>query len=151
MRCPVSSVVLAAVLVLGGRGPAFATSSVTATNTAGATNLGLDGEGSASTHIVKVADLSLSTDSSSGFTLSITSGSLTKAGGTPVPFQVALVDHNAGAPSSGAFMVASGSPYLLVTSAAGSLEKDLYIKYTPASLQDPGGYAAVIAVDIVDN
>jgi hypothetical protein len=143
--------ILAAALPLGAPSPVFAAPSVTAQSTAGATNLGLDGQGNASTHIVKVADVSLSTDAANGFTVSITSGSLTKAGGTPVAFQVALVDDNAAAPSAAAFTAASGSSYTFATGAAAAVARDLYIKYTPAPFQDPGAYAASIDIDIVDN
>jgi hypothetical protein len=145
------SVSLAAALLLGTPSLAFATPSVTVQATAGAITLGLDGEGNASTHIVKVADLSVSTDAASGLTVSITSGSLTKPGGTPVAFQVALADDNAAAPSAAAFTTSSGASLLLVTGAASTIARDLYIKYTPAPLQDPGAYAATIEIDVIDN
>jgi hypothetical protein len=150
MRAAAPSMLFAAALLVVPS-QVLAAPSVVAQSTAGATNLGLDGRGSASTHIVKVADLSLSTDAADGFTLSITSGSLTKAGGAPVAFQVALVDDNAAAPSASAFTTASGGSYMFATVAAAVIAKDLYIKYTPAPLQDPGAYAASIDIDIVDN
>jgi len=139
---------LAAALALGAPAPALATSSLTAQPSGGATTLGLDGEGTARMHIVKVAELSLSTDANAGLTVSVASGSLTKDGGTPVAFQVALVDRDAIPPSSSAFSAMSGA---LVTFAAGTVAKDLYIKYTPALLQDPGAYAASIDIHVADN
>jgi hypothetical protein len=139
------------ILVAGLASPALATSAVTASATASATSLILDGEGGASTHIVKVADLALTTDRATGFTLTISSGSLTKSGATAIGFQIALVAHGAGAPSGVAFIVASGSNLTLSTTSAGPVEKDLYIQYTPAALQDPGAYGTSIDVSILDN
>jgi hypothetical protein len=143
--------VLAAALALGGTGVARATPAIIVASSAGAVGLTLDGQGSSSTRIVKVAGLSLSTDAASGLTVSITSGALTRPGGTSITFQVTLVDHDASPPALGAFTVASGSPYLFSTGGAATVEKDLYIKYTPARLQDPGGYAAAIDLDVIDN
>ena len=129
---------------------AGASSSVTTTPSAGATDLTLDGEGTSSTHIIKVADLSLWTDSSAGFTVNVTSGVLSKSGGTSVPFKVALVADGAATPGAGAFTVPSGMTLSFSSFVPGAVEKDLYIMYTPAALQDPGPYAATIDVDIVD-
>jgi hypothetical protein len=142
---------IAAVLVLDAR-PAIASSAVTVQTTAGATSLELDGRGSASTHIVKIAEISLTTNAASGLTATITSGSLVKLdSSTPVVFRIVLVDRDASPPSSAAFTIPSGTPYLYSTSAAGSVEKDAYIKYTPAALQDPGFYTASVEIDVVDN
>lgn len=151
MRRCVQVVGIATALVLAGA-PARASSSVTAQRAAGATGLDLDGRGSSATHIVKIAELSLTTDSSRGFTVTVTSGSLSKVdGSTPVSFQVVVVDRDAVAPSTAAFTTPSGTPYLFATIAAGPAEKDLYIKYTSAALQDPGSYAASVEIDVVDN
>ena len=130
---------------------ASASSSVTTQAVAQATALELDGTGSATVHIVRIADVVADTNSPNGCTLSISSGSLTKAGGQPVAFQVALVDHDAAAPSAGAFTIASGSTYTWITSSAASAEKDLYILYRPAALQDPGAYSASVVLEIADN
>lgn len=140
------------VALLAAPASALASSSVTAHGVSGATSLELDGRGTSSTHIVKIAELSLSSDATAGMTVTIASGSLAKAdGSTPVAFQVVLVDRNAQAPSSAAFTVPSGTLYTWSTSAAGGAEKDLYIKYTPRSLQDPGSYAASVDIDVADN
>lgn len=143
---------LTAACVLASSTVALATPSVTATATSGATVLVLDGEGSATTHVVKIADVSLWTDAAAGLTVSISSGSLTKADGrTPIPFQVLLVDDGAAAPAAAAFTTPSGTTYTWSSTSAGSFERDLYIKYTPASLQDPGAYTASVDLSVVDN
>lgn len=143
---------LAAVAWLALATPGLAAPSVSAQATALAIGLALDGVGSASTHIVKIADVSASTAASSGFTLSVSSGYLTKADGrTPVAFQVALVAAGASAPSSSAFTTPTGTPYTFSTGSAGAVDEVLYIKYTPAALQDPGTYSAVVDLDVRDN
>jgi hypothetical protein len=131
---------------------AFATPDLTTQATAGATSLGMDGRGNASTHIFKIAELSISTSSASGFLLSVSSGNLAKGdGSTPVHVQVAVVDHDAAAPSSAAFTSPSGMTYTFATTHSGAVQKDLYIKYTPAALQDPGTYSASVDLGVVDN
>ncbi|MDB4961002.1 MAG: hypothetical protein JWP01_1001 [Myxococcales bacterium] len=131
---------------------AFGAPALMAQGTAAATSLAMDGRGSASTHVVKIGVLSVSTTAAAGLTLSVRSGSLTKAdGSTPVAFQVVLVDRDAAAPSSAAFMTPSGMIYTFATSSAVTVEKDLYIKYTPVPLQDPGSYTASVDLDVVDN
>ncbi|PSR15542.1 hypothetical protein C8255_22575 [filamentous cyanobacterium CCP3] len=119
--------------------------------TAISTSLDLDGEGSASTHIVKVADILFSTDHSGGLTLWLTSGNLTKVNGSDISFQVTTVANDAIAPSSSDFTVPSGQVYTYVTLAAGSESRDVYILYTPSALQDPGAYSATIDISVVDN
>jgi hypothetical protein len=151
MTAPVARLYLSAAFAVAAPAAALATPSVTVASTAGAITLGLDGRGTASTHIVKVADLSLSTDSPNGLTASISSGTLTSPGGVPVAFQVALVDDNAPAPLASAFTTGSGTLCLFATGGAVVVAKDLYIKYTPAALQDPGAYAGSIDIDVVDN
>lgn len=138
-------------LLCGLLGLADASSSVAASQVAQATGLELDGTGSATVHIVRVADVVAMTNSPNGFTLSISSGNLTKPGGQPVAFQVVLVDRDASPPSTGQFTTSSGTTYTLITSAAVTTDKDLYIKYRSAALQDPGSYAAGIVLDIADN
>lgn len=121
--------------------------SIVASPTANASNLDLsEGE-----KIVHVADLAMSTNNEQGFTLTATSGDLSKAGGTPIPFQVTTVDDSAAAPLSGDFSVASGANYTFSTVVAGSFDQDLYIKYTPAALQDPGTYSGTINLTVSDN
>lgn len=139
-------------IVAATAGLAQAAPSVSVAATAGATGLDLDGEGSAGTHIVKIADLSASTDGAAGFTVSISSGELRKAdGATPVPFQVALVADEGTPPAASAFTVPSSGTYTWYTAAPGAAARDLYIMYTPAALQDPGAYSATVDVSIIDN
>ena len=75
-------------LSLLGVEPAVAIPSLTTSPTSVTTMLDLDGTGNSFTHIVKVADISASTDNAQGFTLVINSGTLSKPGGTAIPFQV---------------------------------------------------------------
>lgn len=144
---------LATVFVLAATASvALATPSMTVSPAAGNGGLILDGEGSSTTHVVKIADVSLSTDASNGFTVSISSGSLTKADGrTPVPYQVQLVADGAAAPLASAFTTPSGTALLWSSPVPGPVEMDLYVKYTPVPLQDPGPYTANIGLDVVDN
>jgi hypothetical protein len=136
---------------VGVSGSVTSTLAVTAAATGDATTLDLDGDGSASEHIVHVGDLSMLTNNEQGLTLTVSSGNLTKTGGTSIPFQVTTVADAASAPATGDFAIASGSNYTVGTSTAGSVAKDLYMKYTPASLQDPGNYTASISVSVADN
>lgn len=131
--------------------PALALPTLTTSPTSDTSNLNLAGEGSTRTHIVKVADLSFSTDSANGLTLEVTSDAMTKFSGTDIDFQVITVADNASKPSQGDFTVPSGSTYTYTTSVAGSENRDLYILYTPATLQDPGNYAGIITVSVIDN
>ena len=141
---------LAAALLLGVTAGALAAPpSVTATATAGATNLSMDSGGSTVTRIVKVADVSIMSDGANGFTLSVTSGTLTKPGATAVPFQVTLVDVDAQSPSASAFTTPSGT--LLTYGGSGSPQKALYIKYSLPVHQDPGTYSTQIGLDIFEN
>ena len=131
--------------------PALALPSLIASPTSGAGNLDLDGEGTANTHIVKVADLSFSTDSANGLTLEVTSSAIAKLAGADIDFQVVTVANNASIPSQGDFTVPSGSTYTYTTNGAGSENRDLYILYTPGTLQDPGNYLGIITVSVNDN
>ena len=100
--------------------------------------------------IVKVADVVASTNNEQGLTLTASSGSLAKTGGSSIPFQVTTVAE-AATPLSTAFLVASGTAYTTGTSAAGGINVDLFIMYTPATLQDPGDYTGVINLSVSDN
>lgn len=151
-RAPFLSIVRVVVLlILACPALALAIPELVVSPTAGVNSLTLDGAGNSSTRIVKIADLSLSTNAAQGFTLSVSSGSLTKAGGTPIPFQVALVADEAAPPVASNFTVPSGSTLLYSTSSPGALNLDLYIKYRSADLQDPGTYSASVNLSIVDN
>jgi hypothetical protein len=120
---------------------------ITSTPTAAASTLDLSG----GEKLVKVADLAIGTNNEQGLTLSATSGDLTKAGGTAIAFQVHTVADGAGAPIAGAFVVASGTDYDVGSLAAGAFDRDVYILYTPAALQDPGAYSGSISLTVTDN
>jgi hypothetical protein len=120
---------------------------ITAVDTAGASALDLSG----GQKIVKVCDITMSTNNEQGLTLSATSGSLTKSGGTSITFQVTSVVDAATAPAAGAFLIASGSPYTVGTVASGSVSRDLYVMYTPLTLQDPGDYDGSVDLTVTDN
>jgi hypothetical protein len=98
-------------------------------------------------HTVKVADISMITNNEQGLTLTATSGSLTKPGGSAIPFQVSTVVP-LGSPT---FLVASGSGYTFSNSAVGPVALDLYIRYSPATFQDPGYYDGTINLTVSDN
>lgn len=133
-------------------GTVASTLAITSTTTTEAGTLDLGGEGgTASAHIVKVADLAITTNNEQGYTLTVDSGDLTKNGGTPIAYQVTSVADAATAPASGDFATASGTDYTVGTLVAGAAPKDLYIKYTPAALQDAGVYGATINLTVADN
>ncbi len=134
-------------LIMGA--PAFATPVLSVNEVAGFDNLPLDGEGSASEHIIHVVDVNVSTAEPNGYTLSISSGSLGKSGGQNISFQVMAVDNNASSPSSGDFNIASGNSYIICETAAKDL--DIYVKYQPAALQDPGNYTHSVTITAEDN
>lgn len=131
--------------------PASALPNLTTSPTNDASQLDLDGEGTASTHIVKVANITISTDSVSGLTLTISSGDIEQVGGQPISFQVTTVADNASLPSNGDFSTPSGNNYTYANGAAGAESRDVYIRYTPLSLQDPGNYAGLMNLSVVDN
>lgn len=137
-------------LVIGPQ-PAFALPTLTTTPSSHASNLTLDGEGSASSRIVKVATLTASTANLTGFTLTVSSGSIGKSGGTSISFQVVTVDSGDPPPTAAEFTVSTGNNYEYTTNLAGSENRDLYIYYTPGTLQDPGGYDGSILINISDN
>lgn len=138
-------------LVLLGVQPAFSLPAITSSTTSVANNLPLDGQGSTSIHIVKVADLDLSTSNPLGLTLTVGSGSIAKASGIPIAYQVTTVVDGSPSPSSADFTTSPGSNYVVATNSAGSSSQDLYIKYTPAPLQDPGAYNTSISLVVTDN
>jgi hypothetical protein len=143
---------LVAVLVLATTTVAVATPSLTVSATSAGGALDLDGKGSSTSHIVKIADVTLSTDAAGGVTISLASGHLSKADGrTAISFQVLLVPNDAAAPSAAAFTTPSGTTYQWSSTGAGTFVKDLYIRYQPAALQDPGDYTASVDIDVVDN
>ena len=144
----VSSVALAATTAGVTLGGSVETSlAIVATDTAGASALDLSG----GQKIAKVSDITMSTNNEQGLTLTATSGNLTKTGGSSIAFQVTSVAEAASAPAAGAFLIASGSDYTVGTIASGESVVDLYIMYTPLTLQDPGDYDGSITLTVTDN
>jgi hypothetical protein len=129
-------------------GTVTSTVSVDATDTAEASTLDLT---TASEQIVKVADIAMTTNNSTGLTLTASSGNLSNPDAETIAFAVTSVTDAAAAPASGAFTVPSGTNYTVANAEAGSFDEDLYIAYTPASLQDPGVYSGTISLTIADN
>jgi hypothetical protein len=152
MQPPLWSLGLLICMALTGIQPAFANPDISNSITSLASNLPLDGTNSSTTHIVKVSTLALSTTSSKGFTVTISSGSITKIGPeTPIAYHVTTLPSGTNAPSVADFSVASGNNYTFSTNQAGSQSRDLYIFYTPVKMQDPGRYNANIILSIADN
>ena len=133
---------------LAGAHPSFGLPSLTSTATSMASNLALDGRGSASTHIIKIADLALTTDKSTGLSLFVSAGNITKPGGSSIAYEVTTVADGAAPPADSDF---SSGNYTVSTSTSGTVDRDLYIKYTPAALQDPGNYSAALSLIVTDN
>ena len=127
-------------------GTVASTATVAAVATSGAGTLDMGGLGSSiGEQIVKVADLTMNTNNSSGVTLTITkSGDLTN-GTDNVTFQALAVADNA-TPLTGEFT----SPVTFTTSADGEVLSDLWIAYNPAAVLDPGTYTATITVTVAD-
>jgi hypothetical protein len=125
------------------------TSSLQITSSATGTASALDLSGNQK--IVKVSALSISTNNEQGVTLTASSGSLTKSGGTDITYQVTSVAASASAPDASAFTTDSGDDYSVGNGASGSFNQDLYIMYTPLALQDPGHYTGTINLSVADN
>lgn len=121
------------------------------TSLSAASNLDLT---STTEQIIEIADLAIDTNNSEGYILTVTSGELSKADGkTSIPFQVAVQDEGI-VPDTSAFTASSGTNYTYTTSEAngvGNNQKSLFIKYTPATLQDPGTYNATVNLTVADN
>lgn len=136
---------------LSGTVSSTLTLSTSATSDAG--SLPLDGAAAGNQQIVQVADLGIHTNNEQGYTLTVTSGNLTKSGGTAISYQTTTTATGVSA-VTGDFTVASGTDYTFNTSAAnasGTGDRDLWIQYTPAALQDPGSYTGSITVTVADN
>lgn len=132
-------------------GTVTSTVSMTVTNKI-ATSLDLKGDGTPSaSYVSKVADVNISTNNSSGATVTATFGNLVNPDGTtPIPVEVSAVDDGASAPSATGNAV-NNTNYTFGSNAAGSVDKDLYIKFTPAALQDPNTYESTLTLNVADN
>jgi hypothetical protein len=134
-----------ATVTLGGTVTSSLQIASSATGTASALDL------SGGQKIAKVADLTIATNNEQGVTLTVSSGDLTKTGGTSIAYQVTSVDDGDSAPDATAFTIDSGTDYTVGNTTSGSFNQDLYIMYTPLTLQDPGHYAATINLSVADN
>ncbi|UJB69352.1 hypothetical protein HRE53_23830 [Acaryochloris sp. 'Moss Beach'] len=134
-------------------GTVSSTLTLSTTATGGASTLPLDGGAAGNQQIIQVADLGINTNNEQGYTLTVTSGDLTKSGGTAISYQTTTTATGVSA-VTGDFAVASGLDHTFATSAAnasGSGDRDLWVQYTPAALQDPGSYTGAITVTVADN
>ena len=131
--------------------PAAADPSLTITDVAGINNsLNLHGEGSTATEIEKIATVNVSTANSFGYTLTLSSASLENAAGGPdIAYQIWAVTAGGSPPVSGDFTIASGNNFSQCSLTP--LDLDVYVKYTPASLQTPGSYDSTVTVEATDN
>lgn len=103
---------------------------------------------------VKVADLTMGTNNSTGLTVTatgiLTLAKTTGSNATPVPFTVGIVAGASGTPAS--YAITATTVFATTTAAAPSTAHSLYIKYsTDASFQDPGSYAATVVLTVADN
>lgn len=140
---------------LTASGTVATSASVATTATAAATALNLGGTGTDLTEqIVKVGDVALSTNNTTGLTLTVASGNSGKlSNGTvasDIAYKVTTVADAGVAPGTAAFTTASGTSYTY-TNSAQSDARDLYIAYDPAALQDPGTYSGTMTLTVADN
>jgi hypothetical protein len=101
---------------------------------------------------VKVATLAINTNNSTGYTLTINDGTMVRtgeAGSTPIAYQVSTVIAGEAAPTT--FAAGNHTYSSAAANATGSNGRDLYIRYTPAALQDPGAYTATVTMTVADN
>ncbi|MBN8564723.1 hypothetical protein Q2T42_16005 [Leptolyngbya boryana CZ1] len=129
------------------------TLALTATPNGTASALPLDGAAAGAEQIQKVAGLNVETNNTLGYTLTVSSGNLAEPKGDTIAYQVVVKD-TATAAVSGDFQVASGTDYTYATTAANAAvdgNRDLYIRYTPRALQNPGAYTSTINLSVKDN
>jgi len=130
-------------------GTVESTLEVVCTDVAGATTIDFDG-GSAET-IVQVSDCNASSNDDAGLTLTFNpDASFTGPASDVFAFSVESVTDAAAAPIAGVFP-ADDADDTWVTSASGSTDADVYIKFTQDATVDPGTYTSNIAVTAADN
>jgi len=140
----ISSSAMAAFDTVELNGTVLSTLAVEATRTTGA-NSAAALDLSFGEHIVKVADLEMSTNNEQGFSVTTSDGELTATGATSIAYVTHTVTNAAAAPANTVFGNANPN-----RASAGTLATDLYIMYSPAELQDPGDYVGEITVTITD-
>jgi hypothetical protein len=130
-------------------GTVNSTLAIVATPTAAATTLNL----TAGEKIAKIADLAITTNNTTGYTLTATEGNMVRTGQeavTPIAFKVTTTADAAAVPGAGAF-TGTGTLYTYADNvAAGADPRDLYVAYTPDAAQDPGAYTALITLTVLD-
>jgi hypothetical protein len=130
--------------------PTIAAPEISATATSTATNLPIIDTGS-NTEILQVANLQVSTNASNGLKLTITPKSLNKTGGAQIPIQFLAIPSGNTQPNPTDFTTPATTNYEYTISTSGSADLDLYIKYTPGQLQDPGNYTTDLELSVADN
>lgn len=130
--------------------PAIGLPTITATATSESTQLPLAYSGP-SPIVTKVADVQITTTAINGMTFTVNSSSLTKTDGAPIQLQFLAVNDGASSPSAAAFTTDTNSPYSFSNGGPGTENLDLYIKYLPGQLQDPGYYSNTLQLSVSDN
>jgi hypothetical protein len=134
---------------VGIGGTVNSTLDIAATPTAAATTLNL----TAGEKIAKVADLAITTNNTTGYTLTATEGNMVRTGQeavTPIAFKVTTTADAAAAPVAGDFTGTAGLYTYADNATAGADPRDLYVTYTPTAAQDPGAYTATITLTVLD-
>lgn len=103
--------------------------------------------------IAKIADLSMETNNSTGLTLTVNAGTVTNGDSETMPFEVLILEDGASTPATTAFSAGTQTYNSGGANASGASIglRDLYIKYKPAALQDPGTYSGTVTVTVADN
>lgn len=148
MRPPVQAVAFAAVL-LARLAMGASTATLSATPAAAALQLG--GTGRALTQIVKVADLTISTDSPGGCAVTVSTRALTNRDGeTPIALEVLAVLDGAPAPIAADFSASSAGTHTFRIRSAGMQLFDIYIRFSSRRQQDPGTYSSSLIIHATD-
>ena len=137
-----AGLVLALVIVATG---SVLAASIAVQPTALTADLALDG--APTLRIVKIAELTIVATGARGCSVWLSDGSLGHAGGSPISFQVVVVERGAPPPSATRF--APGGYRFAIAGRTRTV--DVYIKYRPGAFQGPGSYTARVAIDAVDN
>lgn len=138
--------------LLSGLQPVLA-GNITVTPSNQANNLPLGGQGGIqNTQIIKVGTITLNTTSQNGFILNITGSNLVNSKGvTPIDIKITTVPAGSGTPGTGSFTSGVNQTYSYFNNISHASEtRDLYILYTPASLQHPGNYSGYLNLNIID-
>jgi hypothetical protein len=97
--------------------------------------------------VVKVADMAIITNNTTGVTLTAAGGAGLTNGTSTLPYQVLIVADAAGTPADTAFSSATDAKSV-TDFVAGASARDLYIEYDAPALLDPGVYTGAITVSV---